>query len=167
VLLDEFHDAEQGGFWFTGRSHESLIHRAKPLGDDSMPAGNGVAALALQRLGHLIGEVRYLEAADRTLRLAAESMRRMPHAHASLLMALDDWLDPPETLVIRAADDRLETWQRLAQQGYRPHRLVFAIPSELSELPGTLAAMRAGERPLIYRCRGTQCAPPVESLAEL
>jgi uncharacterized protein YyaL (SSP411 family) len=167
VLLDEFHDAERGGFWFTGRSHESLIHRAKPLGDDSMPAGNGVAALALQRLGHLIGEVRYLEAADGTLRLAAESMRRMPHAHASLLMALDDWLDPPETLVIRAADDRLETWQRLAQQGYRPHRLVFAIPSEFTELPGTLAAMHGGEQPLIYRCRGTQCAPPVESLADL
>ncbi|MGQ9660246.1 MAG: thioredoxin domain-containing protein, partial [Thermochromatium sp.] len=141
VLLDEFHDAEQGGFWFTGRSHEALIHRGKPLGDESMPAGNGVAALALQRLGHLIGEARYLEAVAGTLRLAAESMRRMPHAHASLLMALDDWFDPPELLVIRAADEWLHTWQRLAQQGYRPHRLVFAIPSDLCGLPGPLAAM--------------------------
>ncbi|QGU32970.1 thioredoxin domain-containing protein [Thermochromatium tepidum] len=167
VLLAEFHDAERGGFWFTGRSHESLIHRAKPLGDDSMPSGNGVAARALQRLGHLVGEMRYLEAAEGTLRLAAESMRRVPHAHASLLMALDDWLDPPELLIIRATAEPLETWRRQAQQGYRPHRLVFAIPSEVTGLPGTLAALRAGAQPLIYRCRGTQCARPVESLTGL
>jgi uncharacterized protein YyaL (SSP411 family) len=30
--------------------------RPKPLGDESMPSGNGVAAHALQRLGHLLGE---------------------------------------------------------------------------------------------------------------
>ncbi len=148
-------------------SHEPLIHRAKPLGDDSMPSGNGIAAHALQRLGHLIGEPRYLDAAAGTLKLAAESMRRMPYAHATLLFALDEYLDPPETLIIRAADDRLETWRRQAQQGYRPRRLVLAIPASATDLPGTLAAMRAGDRPRIYRCRGTHCEPPVESLADL
>ncbi|MBK1720298.1 thioredoxin domain-containing protein [Thiocystis violacea] len=167
VLLDEFHDSEQGGFWFTGRSHEPLIHRAKPLGDDSMPSGNGVAAHALQRLGHLIGEPRYLDAAAGTLKLAADAIRRMPHAHASLLFALDEYLDPPETLVIRAADDRLETWARQTQQGYRPRRLVLAIPASAESLPGSLAAMVAGERPRIYRCRGTHCEPPVESPGDL
>jgi hypothetical protein len=30
-----------------------------------------------------------------------------------------------------------------------------------------LAAMKPGARPLLYRCCGTHCEPPVESLAEL
>ncbi|MBK1724666.1 thioredoxin domain-containing protein [Thiocystis violacea] len=167
VLLEQFQDPEQGGFWLTGHDHEPLIHRPKPLADESMPSGNGVAAFALQRLGHLIGEPRYLNAAAGALKLAAASMRRMPYAHAMLLMALEEHLQPPEVMVIRASDDRLETWQRQAQQGYRPHRLVLAIPASQTRLPGTLAAMRAGDRPCIYRCRGTHCEPPVGSLAEL
>ncbi len=165
VLLDQFQDPDGGGFWFTGRDHETLFHRVKPLTDEAIPSGNGIAALALQRLGHLIGEPRYLDAAEATLKLAAESVQRMPYAHATLLFALDEWLDPPETLVIRAGEERVDSWRQEAQRGYRPRRLVLAIPAEETHLPGTLAAMVPGERPRIYRCRGTHCEPPIESLA--
>ncbi len=167
VLLDQFEDRVAGGFWFTGRDHEALIHRPKPLGDESMPSGNGVAAAALQRLGHLLGEVRYLEAARRTLELAGQAMGGMPYAHACLLFALDEHLDPPETLVIRADAELLDDWQAAAQRGYRPRRLVLAIPSDEAGLPGTLAGMKAGAVPLAYRCRGTHCEPPIHQLEGL
>ncbi|HYN77512.1 MAG TPA: thioredoxin domain-containing protein [Lamprocystis sp. (in: g-proteobacteria)] len=161
VLLDQFHDPQAGGFWFTGRDHEPLIHRPKPLSDESMPAGNGVAAHALQRLGHLLGEPRYLDAAVGTLKLAAEAIGRLPYAHGTLLFALDEYQDPPETLIIRAAPDQLEDWQAIAQRGYRPRRLVLAIPSAEIALPGALAGMAAGDGPRAYRCRGTHCEPPL------
>ena len=132
-----------------------------------MPAGNGVAAFALQRLGHLTGETRYLDAAEATLRFAAEPMRRIPYAHASLLMALDEHLHPGETIVIRGSGDPLSAWRRAAQQGYRPRRLVVAIPAEETGLPGALAGMAAGEGTLAYRCRGTHCETPVTSLEAL
>ncbi|MBK1645253.1 thioredoxin domain-containing protein [Thiocapsa imhoffii] len=168
VLLEQFQDPLEGGFWFTARDHEALMHRPKPLSDEATPAGNGVAAVALQRLGHLIGEPRYLTAAAMTLRLAADSIARMPEAHATLLMALEESHSPPEILVIRATDKRLEHWRREAQRGHRPHRIVVAIPADLTEtLPGTLGAMQPGERPRLYRCRGTHCEPPIESLDDL
>jgi uncharacterized protein len=161
VLLDQFEDPEAGGFWFTARDHESLIHRPKPLSDESLPAGNGIAAFALQRLGHLLGETRYLDAARRTLELAGEAMARLPYAHASLLFALEEHLDPPETLIIRADPELLDDWQAAAQRGYLPRRLVLAIPSGEATLPGALAGMKAGPVPRAYRCRGTRCEPPV------
>jgi hypothetical protein len=161
VLLDQFQDADAGGFWFTTRDHEALIHRPKPLGDESLPSGNGIAAFALQRLGHLLGETRYLNAAQRTLELAGETMARMPYAHASLLFALEEHLDPPETIIIRADPEVLEDWRSAAQQGYRPRRLVLAIPSGETDLPGALVGMKAGPGPRAYRCRGTRCEPPV------
>ncbi|WP_295392542.1 thioredoxin domain-containing protein [uncultured Thiodictyon sp.] len=167
VLLDQFHDPVAGGFWFTGRDHEPLIQRPKPLGDESMPSGNGIAAWALQRLGHLLGEPRYLDAAAGTLKLAAESIRRLPSAHGTLLFALDEYLDPPETLIIRAPADLLDGWQAAAQQGYQPRRLVLAIPDTATDLPGALAGMHPGTGPRAYRCRGTHCEPPVEELAQL
>ncbi len=167
VLLEQFQDPDAGGFWFTGRDHEPLIARPKPLGDESMPSGNGVAAWALQRLGHLLGEPRYLDAAQRTLKLAAEFIRRLPYAHGTLLFALDEYLDPPETLIIRADADLLDDWQAAAQQGYRPRRLVLAIPNDATDLPGALAGLRPGASPRAYRCRGTHCELPVEHLAQL
>jgi uncharacterized protein YyaL (SSP411 family) len=167
VLLAQFFDTEQGGFFFTAADHEALIQRPKPLGDESMPSGNGVAAAALQRLGHLLGETRYLDAAQATLKFAAEPMRRIPYAHASLLMALDEHLQPPETIVIRGDGEALALWQAAAQQGYRPRRLVLAIPADEPELPGALAAMVPGASIRAYRCRGTHCEAPLTSLDAL
>ena len=167
VLLDQFQDPEAGGFWVTGRDHEALIHRPKPLADESMPAGNGIAAFALQRLGHLLGEPRYLDAARRALELAGPAIGEMPYAHASLLFALDEHLDPPETLIVRADPELLDDWQAAAQKGYSPRRLVVAIPSPETGLPGALAGMKAQAAPLAYRCRGTHCEPPIRRLEGL
>jgi uncharacterized protein YyaL (SSP411 family) len=46
-----------GGFFFTAADHERLIHRSKTFSDDSIPAGNAVAASVLCRLGYLLGEI--------------------------------------------------------------------------------------------------------------
>jgi uncharacterized protein YyaL (SSP411 family) len=167
VLLAQFHDSANGGFFFTSSDHEALIQRPKPLADESMPAGNGVAATALQRLGHLLGEPRYLDAATGTLKLAAEPIRRIPYAHATLLAALDEHLNPTETIVIRGGrvdttDDELRRWQAAAQETFAPSRLVLAIPADEPDLPGGLGAMQPGEHVRTYRCRGTQCEAPVE-----
>ena len=55
IMIDEFGDAEQGGFFFTGRRHEALIARQKDIHDNATPSGSGLAATALLRLGALTG----------------------------------------------------------------------------------------------------------------
>lgn len=72
-----------GGFWFTAHDHEALMHRGKPFSDDSLPDGIGVGAAWLGRLGHLLGETRYLEAAERTLAAGWTRLVEMPHAHGA------------------------------------------------------------------------------------
>jgi uncharacterized protein YyaL (SSP411 family) len=165
VLLARFQDIDDGGFFFTSDDHERLIHRPKPMGDESVPSGNGVAARVLQRLGHLLGEARYLEAARGTLAAASEQMRRVPHAHGSLLMALEEHIDPTETLVVRGEDAELTACRGKLQSVYAPHRLVLAVPSAEKDLPGTLSDMGPGDRLRAYRCSGTRCEPPVEGRA--
>jgi uncharacterized protein YyaL (SSP411 family) len=168
VLLAHFADRQGGGFFFTADDHERLVHRPKPYGDESLPAGNGAAALALGRLGHLLGEPRYLDAAERTLRNAWPQLSGLPYAHATLLDALDEQLDPPEIVLLRGAPDELPVWHARATARYAPRRLALAIPSDATGLPDGLAARRAPLAGcLAYICRGTHCEAPLGELDAL
>lgn len=97
ALLAQFEDKEHGGFFFTAHDHESLIQRPKTAHDNALPSGNGVAALALDRLGRRGGETRYLDAAGRTLGAFAAQIGQQPSGCATLLMALEAELavNPP------------------------------------------------------------------------
>jgi len=164
TLLYRFEDREDGGFYFTADDHEALMHRPKPLADDAMPSGNGIAAYALQRLGHLIGDTRYLDAAEKALRNAWQAMDEYPHGHVTLLTALSEYLDPPEVIVIRGEAEEIARWRDSAARLYAPARLIFAIEQDTRHLPGMLAERKAiaGET-VAYRCVGTHCELPVTS----
>ena len=164
LLLDHFYDEENGGFYFTADDHEKLMHRPKPLSDEATPSGNGIAAFALQRLGFLLGETRYLDAAEKTLQNASEAMNEYPHGHVTLVSALEEHLHHPEIIVIRGAMDEISNWQSSAAKLYAPRRMVFAIPADTRDLPGALADRKPKkDETIAYRCIGTHCDLPVTS----
>ncbi len=167
-LLRHFFDAQNGGFYFTADDHEVLIDRPKPLADEAIPPGNGIAALALQRLGFLLGEPRYLIAAEKTLQYAWQAMLEYPHGHVSLITALDEYLAHPEIIIIRGDADDIGRWRDAAARLYAPRRLVFAIDREAMSLPGALADRRpvAGQT-VAYRCVGDHCSLPLSSFEAL
>ena len=161
AMLEHFEDRENGGFFFTADDHERLIHRPKPMTDDSLPSGNGVAATVLGRLGHLLGQTRYLKAAERVLHAAKQGLERFPHAHTALLVALEEFLEPPEIVVIRAGPDVLESWRARATAGYAPRRVVVAIPDDASELPALLVERAPRGSAVAYVCEGHVCDAPL------
>ena len=162
LMLSHFEDRQDGAFFFTADDHEALIHRPKPLADEAVPSGNGIAAFALQRLGFLLGETRYLDAAEKTLRASWRAISEYPHGHVSLLSSLEEYLDHPEIIVIRGDADEIARWQHAAARLYAPRRLVFGISADAIKLPGALADRAAIEGETVaYRCLGTHCEMPV------
>jgi uncharacterized protein YyaL (SSP411 family) len=88
IMIDEFEDETDGGFFFTGDHHEALMARSKHLGGGgNMPNPNGVAAQVLIRLGELTGKDNYRDAASRTLRSVSAMMAQRPHTSEDLLIA--------------------------------------------------------------------------------
>ena len=164
TLLKRFEDRDAGGFFFTAHDHEVLIHRPKTGHDNATPAGNGVAALALQRLGHLLGESRYLEAAGKTLRLFWPEIRHSPTGFGSLLGALEEALTPPDIVILRGPADQLPAAQRTL--GADPRRLVLALPNGIDDLPATLAKPES-DHVNAWLCRGVTCSAPTANIAAL
>ncbi|MFQ5634856.1 MAG: thioredoxin domain-containing protein [Gammaproteobacteria bacterium] len=168
-LLEDFRDAQSGGFFFTGKHHESLIHRSKSMPDESLPSGNGVAAMALNRLGHLLAETRYIDAAEETVRATGAALLEFPQAHGAMINALEEIVDPPDIVVIRGEPAEIESWRLALAAVYAPRRLLYAIPKDAEDLPDPLRARRPQGTAVAYVCRDMACSEPLttlESLAE-
>ncbi|HZX89828.1 MAG TPA: thioredoxin domain-containing protein [Rudaea sp.] len=161
ALLERFEDREHGGFFFTAHDHEHLPQRPKPWTDESLPCGNGVAARALLRLGHLVGETRYLDAAERTLRAANSTMQQMPQACASLLRALHDFLHPRTHVVIRHRGAPEEAAWRAALAGSEWID-GYVIPDRVGDQERTPWLPKYVPGGVAYICQGTHCLAPVE-----
>ena len=107
VILEQFENKETGGFFFTSHDHEKLIHRPMPAHDNATPSGNGVAAGALQRLGYLVGESRYIQAAEKVLNAFYPTISSHASSCCSLLIALEEILSPPKIVILRGQTSAL------------------------------------------------------------
>lgn len=166
VLLDQFQDTKDGGFFFTAHDHEQLILRTKPGHDNATPSGNGIAALNLIRLGHLVGNVSYLDAAERSLRLFSETMATHASACPSLLRALEAQLNPPEMVILTGPTQSMSQWREPLDQVYAPSALVLSLPSDHEGLPAALAKpVRAEVNAWV--CRGVECLPPMAHVGQV
>jgi len=166
-LLAQFEDAPEGGFNFVSRDHEQLIFRPKPGHDGATPSGNAVAALALLRFGYVLGEPRYLAAAERALRLFVPHMARQPAGFATMAMALNEALRPTRTLILRGAADLLARWKRELSDSIDDNTVLLALDERLRGLPPVLDKPGVGGTVNAYLCEGVICHSAVQNIAEL
>ena len=165
ALLTHFEDDVAGGFFFTSHDHEALIARQKPAHDAATPSGNGIAAFALQRLGHLAGVPRFIEAAQRCLVGLGAQWRQHPVAYPSVLAALDETLDPPRIIVLRGPEDELRAAAARLANTLGPRDLLLSLPNGL-RLPEPLAQPEP-DKVTAWVCAGAACQPPQTDLAAL
>jgi uncharacterized protein YyaL (SSP411 family) len=161
ALLAHFEDVQAGGFFFTAHDHEALIHRPKPGFDNATPAGNGVAATALQRLGHLLGDTRYLDASRRTLNAFGAQLAHP--ACAALLTALSEQQAPPAIVLLRGPRAEVEQWR--VQLVREWSGMALALPNGLV-LPAMLAKPES-DVVNAWVCSGVSCLPPIDDFNAL
>jgi len=171
-MVEEFWDDEGGGFFFTGKSHESLIVRAKDYFDNATPSGNSVAAMVLLRLAALTGQENYANLATAVLREIGDQTRRYPSGFGYALSAADFLLATPKEVAIVGKDQAdiapflAETWRR-----YLPNKVVapaFGDYSEAADLT-PLLANRSMVKGLAtaYVCEHFTCQQPVTEVPGL
>ena len=167
VLLEQFEDRDGGGFYFTSRDHEKLIHRPKPGHDNATPSGNAVAAWALGRLAALTGEDRYARAAEAAVALYYPTMRRYPGGFAALAIALEETIAPPALLVLRGEAAAVARWAAELARELIPDTTVVALPNGSTGLPPVLDKPQRPEPVNGWLCRGVTCLEPLADLARL
>ncbi|MEO6969096.1 MAG: thioredoxin domain-containing protein [Rhodanobacteraceae bacterium] len=172
AMLLKFEDKQHGGFWFSADQHATPLQQSKTFTDDSLPSGNGVAVRALLRLGHLLGETRYLDAAERALRASHAALEKYPDACPTLLRGLREFHAPRMQIVIRCDIRKQKAWRDALHAGMegtidRDRIDVFVIPDDAASPTGLLAKRKTRKNGVAYVCEGMSCRAPVTSLKKL
>jgi uncharacterized protein len=166
-MIEEFWDDQDGGFFYTGKSHQSLIVRAKDYFDNATPSGNSVAAEVMLRLAALTNNDDYRRRAVTILRLIADSLRRYPSGFGRALCALDFYLGSPKEIAIIGDSDLPQTrlLRKSVWQPYVPNKVVAqAVPGDdrSSELiPLLRDRPLLNDLPTAYVCEHFTCSEPV------
>jgi uncharacterized protein YyaL (SSP411 family) len=172
ILIDQFWDADEGGFFFTGRDHEALIARSKDPQDSSTPSGNSLAVMALLRLAKLTGRKDLFEKAETTLHQFRGLMADAPQAAGQMLTALDFYLGPVQEFAIVGDPGAAETRRvlRAVEGTFRPNKVVaLKAPDAAGARAETIVPLLAGKTTIdtvtTYICQDFTCQKPLAGAA--
>ncbi|MGH7221037.1 MAG: aldo/keto reductase, partial [Nitrospiraceae bacterium] len=170
-MVDSFRDEDQGGFYTTAKTHETLIIRAREGADGATPSGNAVAVSALARLSFHYDRQDLREAAIGGIRAYGRQMARYPRAFAKSLAAVDLLAEGPIELAFIGSpnDPGLEALQLAVREVFLPHRVIA-----FSDGTGTPSGhpLLAGKglvegKAALYICRNFSCQRPLTDAREV
>jgi hypothetical protein len=167
ALLSHYEDGEGGGFHFTSHDHEKLIQRPKPAYDNALPSGNGIAAVALNRMAIITGDARYARAAERTVRAFMGELSGHPAPYPSLLGAMGDQLAPPRLVVLRGPEPELGCWKAAAGRAAGGRDLLFTLPEGALDIPAGLDKPGRPGAVNAHLCQGVTCMPEILLMPDL
>ncbi len=168
LMITEFWDEENGGFFFTANDHEELIVRNKELFDNAIPSGNSVAADVLLRLSKFYLDERYERFGLAALRASAGQIRRYPQGFGRALSSAEFYLGSPREIAIlgpRGNELEREIWAE-----YLPGKVVALAQQEADDVtavPLLLGRKLIDGKPAAYLCEGHVCQAPVTTRTQL
>ena len=158
AMLELFWDDGAGGLFTNGADAEALITRSKDLIDNAVPSANANAALALLRLGALVGEGYYTQRGEDILALLAGLVTQHPTAFSRTVAAVD--LSTAGVTEVAIVGD-LPDLVRAVQARYLPN----AVLAWGQPYPSPLFEDRKDG--LAYVCRDYACQVPVADVGSL
>jgi hypothetical protein len=168
LMIEEFWDETNGGFYFTASNHEALPVRSKNFYDNATPSGNSVAADVLLKLTKLSGVETYENYAVTILLSIAAQIKKYPQAFGRMLSALEFYLNPTKEIVILG-----EKGNELAREIWRefiPNKVV--VLSAEANANDDLIPLLHGRKLIdgkstAYVCENFVCQKPVTSVEEM
>lgn len=166
ILINEFWDEDNGGFFFTSVNHEKLLIRHKDFYDNATPSGNSVAADVLLKLAKLIGDEKYERFAITVLRLVIPQIKRYPSAFGRVLSTMEFYLNPTKEIVVLGD---FEEMRETIWSDYQPNKVVvLAENGENAEVIPLLAERKMIDgKTTVYVCENFVCQRPVTKAEDL
>ncbi len=173
ILIKEFWDEQNGGFYFTSSKSEELITRQKDVYDGAIPSGNSIALLNLIRLSRFTSDISFENRAFNLTKYFSGYISKSPSAFSMFMCALDFQLHSSTEIVIvgNQIDVKVREGLNLVRKIFYPNKIVILKSNEEGKNPADLLSFTKdmnvkGNKPTFYVCKNFICNRPVNRLEE-
>jgi uncharacterized protein YyaL (SSP411 family) len=170
IMIVEFWDKQNGGFFFTAKDADEAVPRIRQTYDGAAPSGNSVAFLNLLRLARLTGEASFEEYAKKLLAAFSEEVKNQPVGHTFMLSGLEFALGPTFNVALVGTPTDQDTIAMLEalRKNYLPNlTLSLWTPEKTDTTPQGGAYEKMENKTTAYVCRGQTCMPPTNSIEKM
>ena len=135
--------------------------------DESLPSGNSITIDVLMELYELTGESRYIEAVEKTIKSAHDSLNRSTFSHCSLLLAAPKTNNSKRLIIIRCDQKDLKMNQDLINKLDTINDNIYFISNNIEIKIKGLSDKIANGVFTAYICQNNICSEPIKSLNKL
>ncbi len=174
ILMEDFWDQQNGGFYFTSSTSEELLTRQKDVYDGAIPSGNSVALLNLIRLSRFTANIYYEKKASALVKYFSGYISKSPSAFCMFMFGLDFLFSAStEIVIVTNQNDKLtEDGINFIRSIYNPNKIVILKSNDLNKdfvklLSFTEDMKIIENNTTFYVCRDYSCNQPVNTLGEL
>lgn len=171
ILIEEFWDEVNGGFFFTSLNNENLIARQKEIYDGAIPSGNSIALLNLIKLFRFTGNSVYEQKASQLISYFSVSVYRSPSAFAQFLIGIDFYFGPSSEIVISLEQNNEEVTKALKfiRSLFKPNKIFILNPIDQNKevkkiIPFVENMNLMNNEATFYVCENYVCNQPVNNL---
>lgn len=166
LMVSQFWDTKDGGFYFTNKNAETTMPNMKHVYDGALPSGNSVALFNLLRLGRLVGTSSYEETARKMLKVFAAEVKEAPQAYTFMLAGLDFALGPTYNVVLVGEQNSKDTGEMLTalRKNYTPN---LVISLKQPNQAASVGYEKMGGKATAYVCRNQTCMAPTTDVTKM
>ncbi len=176
-MIELFYDEKYGGFYTTAEGHDpNLLLKTKDTTDNVIPSVDAVSVMNLTRLYRYTGNVRFQQAAERTLKASVRRVEKQPASASAMAVALGvNLLRHVETIVVGDGTD--------SDAGRAVHNVLRSYPREVitpvwitgkknqeilsAHMPHIREMNNPEEVPRVFVCFDQTCQAPVSDPEKL
>jgi len=177
IMIDQFLDTENGGFYFSGKNNEELLVRKMDAYDGAIPSGNSIAVLSLIRIARLLGDSKYETISTEAMKSFSRIIERTPTGFSMMLASYEFQLGKSFEIIIAGDIENSDTDKMLKKlrSVYLPNKIVLLrnndSKTDLDKMaPYTKYYDALNEKATAHVCINHNCKLPtndVEKMMEL
>jgi len=172
IMVEDFWDDKNGGFFLGSDQSEKLIVRSKTAYDGAIPSGNSVAVMNMVKLTRITGDTKWAELAEKTLRVFSEDVNRAPTGYTLMLTGfMFDTQNSKEIVIVGDSRNRNTTkFLHTIRASYAPHKVLLfkdtsVSDNRLEQLANWTSTQNSiNGKPTAYVCKNFACNQPTSDL---
>jgi uncharacterized protein len=173
ILLQDYWDENNGGFYFTSSKSEKIITRQKDVYDGAIPSGNSIALLNLLRLSRFSADVRYEQKALGLIKCFSGYISRSPWAFSMFMCGLDFLFSSSTEIIIvsEKMNDQTNNALELIRNMYIPNKVILLKSDNHNDfdklVPFVKEMKMKNNKTTFFVCHNYKCDQPVNTISEL